>query len=147
MIDEIGDSSMDRWRSDQMVVIQHKRHLVRQGSKFIDPDGQDVFYGWKRRERGCLKERQCGGPQALMDARASSEHIGPEAGEIIIVMLQRDPGGWKRSVLEPGREEGRLAKAGRGCDERERACHRLLEPLDEAGTTHKLHGRSRHVEP
>src|SRR6266436_5143741 len=97
MIDEIGDSLMDRWRSDQMVVIQHQRHLVRQGSKFIDPDGQDSFYGWKRRERGCLKEREGGCPETLMNARESREHIGPEACEIIIVLLQRDPGSWKRS--------------------------------------------------
>src|SRR5256885_4255022 len=81
-----------------------------------------------------------------MDARESSEHIGPEACEVIIVMLQRDPGSWKRSVLEPGREEGRLAKASRGCDERERAFHRLLESLDEVGTAHELQGQSRHVE-
>src|SRR5438270_2801508 len=81
-----------------------------------------------------------------MDARESSEHIGPEACEVIIVMLQRDPGSWRRSVLKPRREEGRLAKASRGCDERERAFHRLLESLDEVGTTHELQGRSRHVE-
>src|SRR5215467_6457737 len=69
MVDEIGDSSMDRWRGDQMVVIEHERNLVRQGSKFIDPDGQDGFYGRKRRERRRLKEREGGCPAARMDVR------------------------------------------------------------------------------
>ena len=81
-----------------------------------------------------------------MGARESSEYIGPEAVEVVIVLLQRDPGNWKRSVLEPGREKRRLAEASRGSDEGERAIHRPLESLDEVGTRHKLHRRLRHVE-
>src|SRR5216684_3646311 len=131
MVKKKSQRSMDGLLCDQMIVIQHKCNLVWQGSKSIDPGGQDGFYGWKRRESGCLKERQGGCPTARMDARESSEHIGPEACEVIIATLQRDPGGLKRSVLEPGREEGGLAKARGGCDKRKRAFHRLLESLDE----------------
>src|SRR5712691_5357713 len=112
---------MDGWLGDQMVVIQYQRHLVWQRSKPIDPDGQDGFNGRKRRERGRLQERQGGCPTARMDARERSEYIEPEAGQVVIILLQRDPGRWKRSVLEPGSEEGGLAKAGRGCEEGERA--------------------------
>src|SRR5713226_615448 len=73
-----------------------------------------------------------------MDARESSEHIGQEAGEIIIVTLQRDPGSWKRSVLEPGSEEGGLAKASRGCDERERALDAKLELARQTGARNQV---------
>ena len=44
MVDEIRDGSMDRWRCDQVVVIQDEYYLVGQGSKAIDPDCQDGFY-------------------------------------------------------------------------------------------------------
>src|SRR5579859_2040524 len=73
-----------------------------------------------------------------MDARESSEHIGPEASEVIIVMLQRYPGGSKRSVLKPGREESRLAKAGRSCDERERALYAKLELVRQTGARNQV---------
>src|SRR5579859_7863680 len=73
-----------------------------------------------------------------MDARESSEHIGPEASEVIIVMLQRYPGGSKRSVLKPGREESRLAKAGRSCDERERALYAKLELVRQTGARNQI---------
>src|SRR5690242_18691657 len=47
MVEEICDGSMDRWCGDHMIVIQDEHYLIRQGSKAIDPDGQDVFYGWR----------------------------------------------------------------------------------------------------
>src|SRR5947209_1514260 len=47
MVEEIRDGSMDRWHCDHMVIIQDERHLIGQGSKAIDPDGQDGFYGRK----------------------------------------------------------------------------------------------------
>src|SRR5579859_3576325 len=48
MVEQKGNGSMDRWRGNQMVVIQDERHLlVRQRSKAVDPDGQDGFYGWE----------------------------------------------------------------------------------------------------
>ena len=73
-----------------------------------------------------------------MDVRESSEHIGPEACEVIIVMLQRDPGRSKRSVLKPSREEGRLAKAGRGGDEGERALDAKLELVHQTWTRNQI---------
>ena len=85
-----------------------------------------------------MKERQGGCPTARIDVRESSEHIGPEACEVIIVMLQRDPSRSKRSVLQPGREEGRLAKAGRGGDEGERALDAKLELVHETWTRNQI---------
>src|SRR5689334_4813316 len=73
-----------------------------------------------------------------MDVRESSEHIGPEACEVIIVLLQRDPGRSERSVLKPGREEGRLAKTGRGGDEGERALDARLELVHEARASNQI---------
>src|SRR5215469_7366875 len=110
MIDEIRDGPMDRRGGNHVVVIEDERYLVGQGSKAIDPDGQDGFYGWKLLGGRSLQECQGRRHEALMDARDSSEDIGPEAGEIIIVLLQREPGRSKRSVLKPAREEGRLTK-------------------------------------
>src|SRR5438105_1709762 len=73
-----------------------------------------------------------------MDAREGREHVGPEACEVIIVVLQRDPGSLKRSVLEPGREEGGLAKASRGCDERERTLYAMLELVRQTGARNQI---------
>jgi len=48
VVEEIRERSMDWLRSNHMVVIEHKCNLVWKGSKIIDPDSQDGFYGWKR---------------------------------------------------------------------------------------------------
>jgi hypothetical protein len=127
MVDEIRDGSMDRWCCDQVVVIQDEHYLMGQGSKAIDPDGQDGFYWWKLLRGRSLKERYGSCLAARMDACESSENVGPEAYKVIIVVVQRNPGRSKRSLLKPGREEGRLAKAGRGCDEREWALDAKLK--------------------
>src|SRR5579863_2349054 len=127
MVKKKSQRPMDGLLSDYMIVIQHKCNLVWQGNKSIDPGGQDRFYGWKRRESGRLKERENGCITAWMDVRDSREHIEPESCEVIIVMLQRYPGRSKRSVFKPAREEGGLAKAGRGRDECERALDANLE--------------------
>ena len=41
-------------------------------------------------------------------------------------------------MLEPGREEGRLAKASRGCDERERALYAKLELVRQTGARNQI---------
>src|SRR6266487_368885 len=87
MVDEIRDGSMDRWRGDQVVVIQDEHHLVGQGGKAIDPDGQDGFYGWELLGVWSLKQSQGGCTTAWVDALQGGEHIGPEAAEVIIATL------------------------------------------------------------
>ena len=146
MLDEIADGLMDRRCGNHVVVIEDERHLVGQGSKAIDPDGQDGFYGWRLWGGRSLQERQGRRLAALMDARDGGEHVGPEACEIIIVLLQREPGRSKSSVLKPGREEGRLAKAGRGSDEREGSLDAKGQLVHQAGSSNQIGANRWHGE-
>jgi hypothetical protein len=146
MIDEIRDGPMDRRRGNHVVVIQDERHLLGQGSKAIDLDGQDSFYGWKLLGSRSLQECQGRRITAWVDERDSSEHIRPEACEIIIVLLQREPGRSKRSLLKPAREEGRLAKASRGRDEREGSLDANIELVRQAGTSNQIRANRWHGE-
>ena len=146
MLDEICDRSMDRRRGNHVIVIEDEYHLVGQGSEAIDPDGQDGFNGCKLLGGRSLLERQSRRFTAMMDTRDSSEDIGPEACEIIIVLLQREPGRSKRSLLKPGRQEGRLAKACRGREEREWALDAKGELVCQARTSNQIGANRWHGE-
>ena len=69
-------------------------------------------------------------------ARERVEHSGPEATDVVVVLVEGEPYDGRRDRPGPLRDAGRLAAAGRPADEGEARDQRRGDPRCELATTH-----------
>ena len=72
--------------------------------------------------------------------------VGEKTGEFIVLRLEREPGDGCARGSPPLGQQRRFAKTGGGREERERASHSLLEPLDELGAGHEPRAGTRRMQ-
>src|SRR5438270_3244689 len=76
-----------------------------------------------------------------------ADDIRPEANRIVIAFIERDPGkgpGTRAGISMPGTEQGRLAPASRGNDERKGAPQCSVHTLREPWTRYHIQAHWRH---
>ncbi len=86
MLQQKGEGRANRSGFNQVVIIQNKEEIIREGGDFIEQTGQNQF---RRRRLGGLE----GGQRARANRRRNGLYrryqISQKAGEIIIPFIQR----------------------------------------------------------
>src|SRR5581483_11426915 len=75
MFNKKGQSCMNIWFVDHMVVVQDQQSFARQPVQFIEPGSQDIDHRWLL---GSSEQGQGGLPEFGLEALAGSYHIAPE---------------------------------------------------------------------
>src|SRR5918994_2751700 len=128
MLEQESDDPVDGFGVDRMVVVENEGKLSGQGSELVDKGGRySLDARWLRRtQRG---ENALANPP--LDEPKCGHQIGEEAGGVIVSLVQREPGDGRlaaRPLPQPLDEQGSLAEARRGGDQRQLASHLSLEP-------------------
>jgi len=124
-IQQQGETGVDRWRLDELVVVQQERDLLGPGDQLVDEGGHD------RLQRGRLgPAEQRGDPLANVDPRPVQrrDDIPPEPHRIVVSGIQRQPGDRPPGMARPVAEQARLPEPRRGADQRQ-----LLPPSPRRG--------------
>src|SRR5581483_1858846 len=95
---------------DQMKVIENQSSILSKRGQFIDERGQGTCQ--KRRVwRVQHHERRlayCGQARSAMPE--CSYHIAPEARQVVVLLIKREPGNLADTLASPGGEQRRFAK-------------------------------------
>lgn len=128
VVHQEGQGIVDLRRIDEVVVVQHEDGQGIQLAQVVDQRGQDRV--GRRRLRLPEFARY-----ALADGRVDGlqgrDEIGQEAGDVMVLRVQRQP---RRRVLagrDPGADDGRLAESGRRRYESELPGRARLQALEE----------------
>jgi hypothetical protein len=74
---------------DQVVVVQDEDHLVGEVGYLVDQRGQDGLSWWRL---GGQKRAQHSLSDVGFNRPQGSDHIGQEAGRVIVSFVEREPG-------------------------------------------------------
>jgi hypothetical protein len=132
-----------RRRLDQVVVVQHQHQLVGYAGQLVDQRRHH------RLQRGGLqvgkqRARPLGNPRAHPVQRG--DHVPPEPRHVVVALVQRQPGHRPLATADPVAKQAGLAKAGRGADQDQLACHPLGHARQQPRAWHKPRPRARHVQ-
>ena len=118
MLQQKGDGLVNRLVVNEMVVVQNEEERGGERGDFIEQGRQYHFGG--RWLRG-LEHRQHRCPDMRGDRLRSRDEVSQEAREVVILFIQRQPGGRSSATSNPFADQRRFAEASRGRDEREPA--------------------------
>ena len=126
---------MDGLGFDEMIVIKDEDNPVGEGGNLVEQGGQNRFD--VDRARG-LQRGQCSFPNIAFNGLQGGDKVGQEAGQVVVPFVQREPGDGPLAASDSLAQQRRLAKAGRGRDERQFAVQTRVQPLDQARARHQL---------
>ena len=146
VLDEVGDVVRDRGRVGEVVVVQDEVDPAGDGLERVEERGDDRA-GVRRRR---LEQGQHPGADSGHCSVESRHDVGPERPGVLLRRLERDPRDGAGCGGRPGREQRRLAEAGRPRDHGQprlaTGAQAVDEAVEEAGTRHDRVAGARHVE-
>ena len=133
---------MDGLLRDEVVVIQDQDDVLGTGRYLVEQHGEDRL---RRRRLGCLEKLQHLLPQTGLHRLECGNQVRPEAGRIIVPLVQGKPRHPGRKTFRPLAEQGCFAKAGGRRNERQLAIQSRNQLLNQARAGHRLCPDRRHV--
>ena len=121
VFEQKGEGFVNRFGINQMVVVQDKDEIVREGGDFIEQGCQNRF-GW-RRLRG-LEHSQHPFSNIRCNRLQSRDEVSQKAGGVVIPFVQRQPGDRSLATGDPFADQRGFTKAGGGRDEGQLAARR-----------------------
>src|SRR5438094_1809879 len=94
-----------------LIIIEHQDHIPRHIGQIIDEQGGHTIY-W--RELRDLEEASAGLAGVWEEALQGGGERVHEGGQLVVVVVEGEPGAWVVDRLKPRGQQGRLAKAGGG---------------------------------
>ncbi len=113
MIQQKGEGKVNRLRLNHMVIIQDKDKMTRKFCDFVEQRGQ---YRFGRRWLGRLQPRQKPFTNARCNRLQCPNDIRQKAVNIIIPLIQGNPGGRLLAAGDPFADQGAFPKTCRGRD-------------------------------
>jgi|GEM_PF-6303839 len=89
MLEQKGNRVVNRLRLDQMIVVEDEDNRVGECGKLVDQSSED---GFGRRRLGALECTQHTFPDVGLNGLQSSDQVGQEAGQIVVALVEREPG-------------------------------------------------------
>ena len=125
-----------------VVVVEDYREVFGYGGGFVHEIRQEGP-GWRL---GRVEQRTCLFARGRRGVPERGHQVREEASRVVVVLVERDPPDREPAPEDPIAEEGALAEAGRGANEREPAPGRLFEVPDQAQARHQIGSDGRDVE-
>src|SRR5438552_3031048 len=142
MLEQKGESIVDRFGINNVVVVKDEHEVVRDCGDFIQQSGQNRFDWWRLRG---LEHTQHAFSNVRRNRLQSSDEVSEKAWWVVIPFVQRQPGDRSLATGEPFAEQRSFTKAG-GCrDEGQFAVQTLVQLLDQAGTRDNFRPRGRDI--
>jgi hypothetical protein len=140
MLQELRQGTVNGCGSDDVIIIEHEHEILSlPAEKVIGEQGQ---YGCEFHRLCEAKPRLSARAQVGIKPLQGGNEIGEEPNGLIVLRLKREPGDQRACGSPPLGQQGRFAVSGRCRDKGERACHALLETLDEVRARDELRARA-----
>ena len=132
VVNEKGQSVVNRLGINDVVVVKNEDEIVRDGGNFIEQGYQNRF-GWRWLRR--LECRQHADANLWRNCLQCCNEVNQKARGIAVPFIQRQPGNRSPTMGKPFANHCGLAKAGGSGDERQFAthCQPGVQPIDQAG--------------
>src|SRR5260370_20743621 len=115
MLHELGQGTMDGWRLDHMVVIEHEREVLSRPSHEVV--GEQRQHGlWFRRLWEAEQSERTSAKVGVKRLQGGNE-IREETRGLIVLRLKREPGDGRARGSPPLGQQGRFPKTGARRDE------------------------------
>ena len=120
VVEQKGESLVDRLGCDEVVIVEDENvgATLVVARQIVDQQGQKRF---QRRQLRRLQHVQHVLANAGVNGLQGGDEIRQKANEVIVALVQRDPGHRPPTTSDPFTKQRGLAKAGRGGDEGELA--------------------------
>ena len=86
MLEQEGEGLVNRWRFDEVVVVEDEDEVVGDGGDVVEQGGEHCFGGWGLRG---LEQAQDGVPHFGRDGLQGGDEVGEEAGGVVVVFVER----------------------------------------------------------
>ena len=90
MLEQKGEGVVDRFGLNHVVIVEHEDEAALETGDFIEQGGQHRF---RRRRLGGLERAQNAFAGFRLQVLHSSDEISQKAGRVVVVLVQRKPGG------------------------------------------------------
>ena len=143
MLQERRKQLMDRLLVDGVIVVQYQHKVAPQFVQIVDQDaGKDGHRGNGGAGQQRLRLCQRVGKDGLYSAR----EISQKHAEVIIVLVERQPGAGVFAGVQPGAQQGGLAEAGRRGNQDERAAQAAIQQFFQTRAMHQVGVHTRPIE-
>jgi len=143
MLQQRRNQVVHRLFADDVIIVQYQDQIAFQRIQLIqETAGNDGQGGQVDARQKRLGRRQGVRKNALHRA----QEVGQEHAEIIIVLVQRQPGTRAIADFQPGAQQRALAETGRRGDQDQRAIPTAIQPFLQAWAVHQVCGQARPVE-
>src|SRR3712207_3579517 len=132
IIEQERDDAVDGFGIDQVVVVEDYEQLVRNASYLVDQGSRQRFDTWWFRR---MQRRENTLPDPLLDRSQCGYEISQEPRRVVVSLVKRYPGHGPLAAhpaLRPFDEQGGLAEARRGGEERQPAPRITVQALGQA---------------
>ena len=134
---------VDGLLADEVIIVQHQDEVAFKSVQLIDQASDDHANSGEAeavRKGACL--RQCVGKEGLH----GGQEVGQKDAEVIVGLIQRNPGVGEVAGLQPGAQQGALAKAGRRGNQDQRAIQAVIQHFFQARAMNQIGRHARSVE-
>jgi hypothetical protein len=134
---------VDGLRADDVIIVQHQDELALEFVQLIDQaSGDHANRGEADAGQKCACLRQCVGKEGLQ----GGQEVGQEDAGVVVDLVQRNPSVGEVARLQPGAQQGALAKAGRRGDQDQRAIQAVIQRFFQAWAMNQIGRHARPVE-
>jgi hypothetical protein len=135
---------MDRRGADEVIVVQDEGQGSGDEGDLVEQGRQERLGGGRM---GRLKRAQHVRPGRRLNRLQSADQISQQAGRVVIVLVQGNPGhATCAPTVDPFTQQRGLAKAGRGRDQRQLAVQGRVQAPRQARTRYEFRARRGNIE-
>jgi hypothetical protein len=116
VVEQESQRFMNRFRINQMEIVQDGRERIREGDDIVNQAGQNGVDGGGL---GGLQRGQGAFAEIGVQLLDGSDKVNPKLGGVIIALVEREPGHAARGLGDPLAEQSGFAETGRGGDQGE----------------------------
>ncbi len=128
MLKQKAQGLIDGFCFDRVVIVKHQNHLFWARRQVINEQREQRVTGWQGRG---LQQGQHLCAQVWLDGLQCGNNIAQETGEIIVVLIEREPGRREVQLREPIAEQRGFAKASRSGDQGHSAGQARMQSLNQ----------------
>src|SRR6266536_4275498 len=131
MLDQQFEQAVHLARVNAMIIIQHQEQVFRHIGQIVAEQSDQGIKGWK----SCRLEQAGRGPESIgEDALQGSRERAHKDCQIVVVLIEGEPGRGAIDRLYPRDQQCGLAKARRSTHQRDLAAKPGVQALEEAGS-------------